>query len=119
VVHRGGAAQLDPIKPTLKVPGTNLKLKQNKLLSNFAFKLNLRPYTKAAEAGLPAGLFNVGCSLDKGKGRAGPDYPAAADWYKRAADAGDEDAAMNLSCMYQVGRGRAWHKSRVTSSLHS
>jgi hypothetical protein len=39
--------QVDPIKPTLKAPGTKrLKLKFEKVLSNFAFKFNLRRYTK-------------------------------------------------------------------------
>ena len=46
---QGRAVQVDPIKPTLKPPGTNrLKLKCDILLSNFAFKFNLRRYTKAA-----------------------------------------------------------------------
>ena len=39
--------QVDPIKPTLKPPGTQrLKLKYDEPLSNFAFKFNLRRYTK-------------------------------------------------------------------------
>ena len=39
--------QIDPIKPSLKAPGTNLlTIKCNKPLSTFAFKLNLRRYTK-------------------------------------------------------------------------
>ena len=39
--------QVDPIKPTLKAPGTNrLKLKYEKLLSNIAFNFNLRRYPK-------------------------------------------------------------------------
>jgi len=43
--------QVDPIKSTLKPPGTqHLKAKYDKLLSNFAFKFNMRPYTKAAAA---------------------------------------------------------------------
>jgi hypothetical protein len=42
--------QLDPIKPTLKAPGTKrLTLKYNELLSNVAFKLNLRHYTVAQQ----------------------------------------------------------------------
>ena len=37
--------QVDPIKPTLKPPGTKrLKLEYDELLSNFAFKFNLRRY---------------------------------------------------------------------------
>ena len=39
--------QVDPIKPTLKAPGTErLKLEQDGLLSNFGFKFNLRHYSK-------------------------------------------------------------------------
>jgi hypothetical protein len=38
---------VDPIKPTLKAPGTKrLKLKHDKLLPNFAFNCNLRRYNK-------------------------------------------------------------------------
>ena len=38
--------QFDPIKPTLKPPGTKrLKLKYDELLSSFAFNFNLRRYT--------------------------------------------------------------------------
>ena len=44
VVQSGKAVQVDPIKPTLKAPGTNrLKLKYDQLLSSFAIKLKLRP----------------------------------------------------------------------------
>ena len=40
--------QVDPINSTLKAPGSKrLKLGHEKLLSNFAFKFNLRRYTKA------------------------------------------------------------------------
>jgi TPR repeat protein len=39
-------------------------------------------YTKAAVAGLPSAMFNLGVMLDKGQGVAAPDYPAAADWYR-------------------------------------
>ena len=39
--------QVDPIKPTLKAPGTKrLKLKYDGLLSSFAFKFNLRRYNE-------------------------------------------------------------------------
>ena len=39
--------QVDPIKPTLKAPGSKrLKLEHEKLLSNFAFNFNLRRYTE-------------------------------------------------------------------------
>ena len=46
--------QVDPVKPTLKAPGTKrLKLKYDEPLSNFAFKFNVRRY---AEVGLGVGL---------------------------------------------------------------
>jgi hypothetical protein len=64
-------------------------------------------FTKGAEAGLPEAMFNLGVSLDEGRGWAVPDYPAAADWYRRAADAGSVQAAGNLSDMCLVGRGGA------------
>jgi hypothetical protein len=39
--------QIDPVKPTLKPPGTRrLKLKGDGLLSSFAFKFNLRRCAK-------------------------------------------------------------------------
>ena len=44
--------QFDPIKPMLKAPKTNrLKLKIGVLLSNFAFKFNLRRHTQDGELG--------------------------------------------------------------------
>jgi TPR repeat protein len=64
--------------------------------------------SKAAEAGLPNAMFNLGYHLDSGDGVAAADCPAAADWYKRAADVGVREAANNLSRMYTVGRGWAW-----------
>jgi len=50
---------------------------------------------------------DLGHSLDKGEGVAGPDYPAAADWYRRAADHSNASAAANLATMYTLGTGRA------------
>jgi hypothetical protein len=44
----GGAVQVDPMNPTLKAPvSKSLKLKHDKLLSNFGFKFNLRHYNLA------------------------------------------------------------------------
>jgi hypothetical protein len=44
----GRAVQVDPIKPTLKAPGTKrLKLKHDEPLSRFAFKFNLRRFNSA------------------------------------------------------------------------
>jgi hypothetical protein len=45
VDRRGGAVQVDPIKPKLKAPGTKrLQLKCDEPLSSSAFKFNLRRY---------------------------------------------------------------------------
>jgi len=51
-VHRnadeapGRAVQVDPIKPTLKAPGTErLKLKHEELLSHFGYKFKMRRYS--------------------------------------------------------------------------
>jgi len=42
--------QVDPIKPTLKAPGTErLKLKYEEVLSNVGFKINLRRYSMEPE----------------------------------------------------------------------
>jgi hypothetical protein len=44
------AVQVDPIKSTLKAPGTKrLKLKHDEVHTSFAFKINLRRYNLAAE----------------------------------------------------------------------
>ena len=46
----GRAVQVDPVKPTLKAPGTKrLKLIYAELLSNFGFKFNLRRYTSGGQ----------------------------------------------------------------------
>jgi len=47
---QGKALQVDPIKPTLKLPGTKrLKLNCDILLSTYAFKFNLRRHTKVGK----------------------------------------------------------------------
>ena len=49
LVHQGRPVQVDPMNPMLKAPvSKNLKLKYDKLLSNFGFIFNLRHYTKVA-----------------------------------------------------------------------
>jgi len=43
--YLGRAVQVDPMKPTLKAPGSKrLKLEHEKLLSNVGFNFNLRRY---------------------------------------------------------------------------
>jgi TPR repeat protein len=62
--------------------------------------------TKAAEAGLPDAMYNLGCVLNKGEGVAAPrDHAAAMGWFRRAADAGQGKAAQNLAAMYTLGTG--------------
>jgi hypothetical protein len=47
VPRQGRAVQVDPMEFVLKAPGTKrLKLECDKLLSSFAFKFNLRRYSK-------------------------------------------------------------------------
>ena len=54
--------QVDPIKPTLKAPGTQrLKLIYNNLLSSFAFNFNLRRYNEADPTNLET-LLSLGVS---------------------------------------------------------
>jgi TPR repeat protein len=70
-------------------------------------------WTKAAEAGLSDAMFNLGCSLDKGKGVAvPPDHAAAMGWFRRAADASHGQAAANLSAMYTLGTGGVTRSKR-------
>jgi len=46
LVHPGRGVQVDPIKPTLKAPGTKrLKPEYDELLSMFGYNFNLRSYT--------------------------------------------------------------------------
>jgi len=52
-VTEGRAVQVDPIRPTLKAPGSNLlELQSDALLSSFAFNLNLRRYMQVGRAGV-------------------------------------------------------------------
>jgi hypothetical protein len=49
--------QVDPIKPTLKPPGTKqLKVKYEELLPSFALNFNFRRYIEEFSAGLAAAL---------------------------------------------------------------
>ena len=53
--------QVDPIKPTLKAPGSErLKLKCDEVLSSVAFNFSLRRYSKATKVG---GVKDGGYSL--------------------------------------------------------
>ena len=68
--------QDNPIKPTLKAPGTKrLKLKYDELLSTFAFKFNLRRYN------MDAGLSStpVPTPSADGSGETGDNAPMDVD----------------------------------------
>jgi hypothetical protein len=66
-VH-GKAVQVDPIKPTLKAPGTKrLKLDYDEPLSEFAFKFNLRRYNTVVHVHPSLGLAAGGVPLTVGR----------------------------------------------------
>jgi len=68
VVPQGRAAQVDPIKPTLKAPGTKrLTLKCDDPLSSFGFNVNLRRYNKAAAQGHTTAQVNIALLFTKGR----------------------------------------------------
>jgi hypothetical protein len=57
----GRSVQVDPMKPTLKAPGTKrLKLEHDVLLSSFAFNFNLRRYTMVSCCRPAGGLIITG-----------------------------------------------------------
>ena len=55
--YQVGLVQVDPINPTLKAPGTDLKLEYEQLLSNFGFKFNLRRYNQINFGIKPTDIF--------------------------------------------------------------
>jgi len=61
-LRQGKAVQVDPIKLKLKATGTvRLKLKYDNLLSNYAFKFNLRRSAKAIYRMVGRCRFTPGC----------------------------------------------------------
>jgi hypothetical protein len=71
IPDQGRAVQLDPIKPTLKPPELKrLKVRYVGSLSNFAFKLDLRRYTK--------GSYQCGWRMGAGRRQGLTLVPAAA-----------------------------------------
>jgi len=83
--------QIDPIKLTLKAPGTKrLKLRYDKLLSSFGFKINLRRYIEAM-GGLPS---------------APVEYSSFAPQSRRAAALGSFRSGNTLLMVASVGRCR-------------
>ena len=83
----GGAVQVDPIKPTLKAPGSErLKLNCDELLSSFAFKLKLRHYNWEGEQAAAAAATMM-MLTGEGEGELEPAAAAAAEAQVAAAAA--------------------------------
>lgn len=61
-------------------------------------------YRAAAEAGLPAAMFNLARAYDKGRGVV-RDLETAALWYRNAADKGHAGAMASLGSMFEHGEG--------------
>ena len=61
-------------------------------------------YRRAADGGLPAAMFALGRSYDKGRGLE-PNLAQAAQWYRLAADQGHAGAMASLGTMYEFGEG--------------
>lgn len=61
--------------------------------------------TRAARAGHPAAMCQLGVMEEFGQGAEGPDLPAALRWYRAAAAAGDGRAQTNLGYLYETGKG--------------
>ncbi len=61
-------------------------------------------YRQAAEAGLPAAMYQVARGYDKGRGIP-RDLVTAAQWYERAADHQHAGAMAALGTMYEFGEG--------------
>ncbi len=63
-------------------------------------------YRKAAEAGHPGAMNNLGSMFQNGRGVAQNDAEAIR-WYRRSAELGQREAMSNLALMYANGRGVA------------
>ena len=88
--------QVDPVKPTLKAPGTKgLKLKYGKPLTNFGFKFNLRRHIQEdADAASYDGGFDeleVEDGLPVSNEAASPRSAVSAEWSAGLADLSDEE----------------------------
>jgi localization factor PodJL len=59
---------------------------------------------RAARAGVPEAMFNLGLFMYEGQGGP-PDLPGAADWFTRAARLGLKDAQYNVARLYENGYG--------------
>jgi TPR repeat protein len=64
----------------------------------------LRCYKQAAESGISAAAYELGCMYDDGKG-VDKDEEQAMHWYVEALKGGDPDAANTLGVRYMFGSG--------------
>ena len=110
---------VDPIKPTLKAPGSMLlKLRYDDPLSNFAFKFNLRRYTKAngdLETALEAAAAKANQDLETAAAAAAVATAAetANGAYSAALEAATTEVA-GLTAALQAGG-----LSRTRTNMHS
>ena len=70
------------------------------------FLASLPVVQKAATAGNPDAMNNLGVLYQNGRGIA-QSYDKAREWFQKAADAGNPDAMNNLGELYYYGRGVA------------
>ncbi len=60
--------------------------------------------SKAAAAGYPMALNNIGGMYEGGQG-APVNYPEAARWYRKSVDAGEPIAMVDLGWLYETAHG--------------
>ena len=109
--RHGEAVQVDPIKPTLKAPGTNLlTLKCDEPPSTFAFKSNLRRYIKVARF-VNQMLLRPSLHYEQ----------AEKKLYLMFAFHGvdDDDSATRVGWMASVDGGRHWGTAKQNIGLTS
>ena len=62
-------------------------------------------FSKAADEGNSAAMYNLGCMYYNGMGVAEEDRRTAIEWYKKAAEKGNSDAMYELGRIYYYGEG--------------
>jgi hypothetical protein len=94
-------------KPPIPTPSAaELLSKAQRSLDEREFAKALPLLQKAADAGNPIAMNNLGVLYQSGEGVV-QDYGRAAEWYLKAADAGNYDAMANLGCLYRDGKSVA------------
>jgi TPR repeat protein len=93
-----------PTPATIATPSAQEQAQRYLDMKDFAKAL---PHLqKAADAGDPIAMNNLGLLYENGQGIA-QDYGKAREWYQKAADAGNADAMVGLGVLYQSGQGVA------------